>query len=39
MANIGEPLREIEVTPIQIPVTQPITPEPVKEPKRELQPA
>lgn len=39
LANIGRDIEEVEVTPISVPVTEPVAPEPVKEPDRELQPA
>ena len=42
MANIGEPLKEVEVVPITIPNTVPEeipTESPVETPERELEPA
>lgn len=43
MANIGEPLREIEIIPLEAPMEVPSTPAPAEEPapapERELEPA
>lgn len=39
MAHIGNPVKEVEIIPINVPVEEPAPVQPVETPERELEPA